>query len=59
MPNVLIEAGYLGKNIISSNCPTGPKELIKHKFNGLLFKNNSEQALINEFNYYKLISMNQ
>lgn len=53
MPNVLIEAGYLGKNIISSNCPTGPKELIKHKFNGLLFKNDSEQALINEFNYYK------
>lgn len=46
MPNVLIEAGYLKKNIISSNCPTGPKELIKNRQNGYLFKNNSVKSLI-------------
>lgn len=46
MPNVLIEAGYLKKNIISSNCPTGPKELIRNQKNGYLFKNNSVVSLI-------------
>jgi glycosyltransferase involved in cell wall biosynthesis len=45
MPNVLIEAGYLKKNIISSNCSTGPNELITHKKNGYLFKNNSFKSL--------------
>ena len=29
LPNVLLEAAYLNKYIISSNCKTGPKEIIK------------------------------
>ncbi len=53
MPNVLIETGYLKKNIISSDCPTGPSELIKHQHNGYLFKNNSLKSLIKMINKYK------
>ena len=53
MPNVLIEVGYLKKNIISSDCPTGPSELIKHKKNGYLFKNNSLESLIEMIKKYK------
>ena len=29
LPNVLIEAQYLKKYIISTNCKTGPKEILK------------------------------
>ena len=28
MPNILLEAQYLKKYIISTNCPTGPKEIL-------------------------------
>ena len=30
LPNVLIEAQYLKKYIISTNCKTGPKEILKN-----------------------------
>jgi glycosyltransferase involved in cell wall biosynthesis len=36
-PNVLIEAQYLKKFIISSNCPTGPKEILNNGKLGNLF----------------------
>ena len=40
-PNVLLEAAIKKKYIISSDCPTGPRELIKtYKF-GELYKTNS------------------
>ena len=29
-PNVLIEAQYLKKYIISTNCPTGPREILNN-----------------------------
>ncbi len=38
LPNVLLEALTLGKPIISSNCPTGPKEILSKGKGGLLFK---------------------
>ena len=38
LPNVLIETLYLKKYIISSNCPTGPKEILKNGKYGDLFK---------------------
>ena len=38
LPNVLLEALYLKKYIISSNCPTGPKEILKNGKYGSLFK---------------------
>ena len=38
LPNVLIEALYLKKYIISSDCPTGPREILKNGRYGDLFK---------------------
>tara|TARA_B100001996_G_scaffold282340_1_gene222714 strand:+ start:177 stop:857 length:681 start_codon:yes stop_codon:yes gene_type:complete len=37
-PNVLIEAQFLKKYIISTNCPTGPKEILKNGKLGSLVK---------------------
>ena len=37
LPNVLLEAITLKKFIISSNCPTGPKEILNNGKGGLLF----------------------
>ena len=38
LPNVLLEASTLKKFIISSNCATGPSEIIDNGKTGLLFK---------------------
>lgn len=38
LPNVLLEAAVLKKFIISSNCPTGPKEILLNGKGGALFK---------------------
>lgn len=37
-PNVLLESAVLKKIIISSDCPTGPKEILLNGKGGLLFK---------------------
>ena len=38
---VLIEAGYMNKIILSSDCPNGPKELLEEGKSGFLFNTNS------------------
>ena len=38
MPNVLLEAQTLKKFIISTKCPTGPKEILLNGKGGILFK---------------------
>ena len=38
LPNILIETLFLKKYIISSNCPTGPKEILNNGKYGDLFK---------------------
>ncbi|MDC0469134.1 glycosyltransferase [Candidatus Pelagibacter sp.] len=38
LPNVLLEAITLNKFVISSNCPTGPSEILDNGKGGLLFK---------------------
>ena len=38
LPNVLLEAMSLKKFIISTNCPTGPREILNNGKYGLLFK---------------------
>lgn len=38
LPNVLLEAATLKKFIISSNCPTGPNEILLNGKGGLLYK---------------------
>ena len=45
LPNVLIEALSLKKLVISSNCPTGPKEILLNGKCGYLFKNNDHISL--------------
>jgi glycosyltransferase involved in cell wall biosynthesis len=42
---VIVEAIYSNTFVISSNCPSGPKELLSHG-GGYLFKNNSKEDLI-------------
>ena len=43
--NSLIEAQILGKNIISSDCPSGPKEIVELFKNGVLFESGNVEAL--------------
>ena len=45
LPNVLIEAQIMKKFIISSDCPTGPKEILKNGNAGYLFINNDYEDL--------------
>jgi len=48
----LIEAGILNKIIISSDCMSGPKELLNEN-NGYLFYNENKNSLISQFDNYK------
>ena len=45
LPNVLIEAQLLKKLIISSDCPSGPREILINGKAGILFKNNNYKDL--------------
>ena len=65
LPNVLLEATTLKKYIISTNCPTGPREILKNGLYGDLFKvgdykelsKNIENFKFNDF-YMKKINNN-
>ena len=52
LPNVLLESLTLEKFVISSDCPTGPKEILDYGKNGLLFKMNNENDLLKKIIYY-------
>ncbi len=54
LPNVLIEAQYLKKYIISTNCKTGPKEILKNGNFGSLINVGDHNQLAKqiEFFYY-------
>jgi hypothetical protein len=53
LPNVLLEAAYFNKYIISSDCPTGPKEILKDYRFGSLFKIGDHKRLSELIlNYY-------
>jgi glycosyltransferase involved in cell wall biosynthesis len=57
MPNILLETGILEKPIISSNCPTGPKELKKLNARSIkLFKNNNINSLVKSLSNLKRIN---
>ncbi len=47
LPNVLLEAIVLKKLIISSDCPTGPREILQNGKGGILFKTRSYLDLYN------------
>jgi glycosyltransferase involved in cell wall biosynthesis len=52
LPNVLLEAITLKKFVISSDCPTGPNEILNYGKGGLLFKTGNENDLANKIIYY-------
>ena len=52
LPNVLLEALVLKKFVISSNCPTGPKEILLNGKGGLLFKTGNFNQLSKQIMYY-------
>jgi glycosyltransferase involved in cell wall biosynthesis len=52
LPNVLLEALVLNKFVISSDCPTGPREILLNGNGGLLFKSNDHKDLKNKILYF-------
>ncbi|MGL4997783.1 MAG: glycosyltransferase, partial [Cetobacterium sp.] len=48
LPTVLIEAMILGKAVISSNCPTGPKEILENGKSGVLYPVGDSKKLSQE-----------
>ena len=65
LPNILIEAQFLKKYIISTDCPTGPKEILLNGLAGNLIKIGDFKKLAylinnyhkNKKNIYKMISI--
>lgn len=52
---VLVEAAFLNKPILSSNCKNGPEEILDYGKNGILYKNNNENSFRESFDiFYKL-----
>ena len=56
LPNVLLEAMALKKNIIASDCPTGPREILQNGKFGDLYKNNDLNDLIKRIKKFKKTS---
>lgn len=50
---VILEAALSGTLIISSNCPSGPNEILSNGQNGFLFKNNNLPDLLRKFDEFK------
>jgi glycosyltransferase involved in cell wall biosynthesis len=52
LPNVLLEAAVLKKFIISTNCPTGPSEILLNGKGGELVKIGDYKKIANIIEYY-------
>lgn len=50
-PNALIEAMHFGLACISTDCPSGPSELIQNEVNGFLIEVNNQKALKEKLTY--------
>ena len=53
---VLIEACYAGIPIISSDCMSGPKEILDNGKNGLIFQSNNGQNLVEKIKLFEKLS---
>ena len=40
----MVEAAFVGTPVISSDCPSGPKEFIGNHKNGFIYKSNNEES---------------
>ncbi|MBK86239.1 MAG: glycosyltransferase [Flavobacteriaceae bacterium] len=49
-PMSIIESLSMGIPVVSVDCKSGPKEIVKHRFNGLLVQNNNIIELTKAFN---------
>jgi len=52
LPNVLLEAAVLKKLIISTACPTGPKEILMNGKGGLMYKTGDFEDLAKQIIYF-------
>ena len=52
LPNVLLESLVLNKFVISSNCSTGPSEILDNGKGGLLFQIQNPKELKNKIIYF-------
>jgi glycosyltransferase involved in cell wall biosynthesis len=52
LPNVLLESLCLNTFVISSNCPTGPKEILNNNKGGLLFKSGDHVELSKQILFF-------
>ena len=50
---VLIEAAMTRTFVLSSDCPNGPKEIIKDRKSGISFKNNDKEFFLKKFEIFK------
>ena len=50
---VLIEAAMAKKFVLSSNCSNGPKDIITHNYNGILFNSNDKNDFLDKFEKFK------
>lgn len=56
---VLVESAINNANIISSDCASGPKEIISYGKGGLLFKSNDINSLKVKFDIFKKLSKDE
>ncbi|MDO4728288.1 MAG: glycosyltransferase [Bacteroidota bacterium] len=49
-PNVILESFACQTPVVSYDCYTGPNEIINHKYNGLLVKDQDEEDLVKALN---------
>ena len=52
----LIESGFLNKLVIAADSNTGPSEILNSSNNGLLFRNNDKNSLVNQYLVFKKLS---
>ena len=55
---VLVESAYMNTPIISSDCDNGPKEILGHGSNGILFKSNDKASLLDALHKFENMDQN-